>query len=107
MCVHAGEGFEEGAEGGYGWGIEPFRPANRPFKLSEKMMIPTKLLQTLTGNDEDRGQDPQDAEATASLIENLRQKPILWREWTDNESPLILGDDEGKKVVRSSFLWVV
>lgn len=90
-------GFEDGAEGGYGWGIESFRPANRPFKLSEKMMIPTKALQVLTGNDGEADRDPQDVRSEQSILDKLKSNPVPWREWTENETPIIT-EDEDKKV---------
>lgn len=87
-------GFEEGAEGGYGWGIEPFRPANRPFKLSEKMMIPTKSLMQLTGDDGVINRSPGDLEADEGLMKKLKSKISTWRSWTENESPIIEGQDQ-------------
>eukprot|EP00210_Caulerpa_lentillifera_P009009 g8599.t1 len=87
-------GFEEGAEGGYGWGIEPFRPANRPFKLSEKMMIPMKSLQQLTGDDGVINRSPEDLRADDELMESLKSKLSSWRSWTDNETPIIESQEQ-------------
>lgn len=64
------------------------------------MMITTKRLQILTGNEGDANQDPKDAASDASLIQQLQNTAVHWREWSDNESPLILGDEKRKVLSR-------
>lgn len=73
-----------------------FRPANRPIKLSDKMMIPSKSLQFLTGDDGQLNQGAEDIKREKELMKQLQNNGNLIREWTENETPLILNDEKRK-----------
>ncbi|GMH40648.1 hypothetical protein BSKO_08552 [Bryopsis sp. KO-2023] len=84
-------GFEEGAEGGAGWGIDAFRPAKRPYKLSEKMSIPQAALDKIIGND--RVAKMQGESSVEVLKEKLLIRANEYREWEENEKPIAYDKD--------------
>lgn len=84
-------GFEEGAEGGAGWGIDTFRPAKRPYKLSENMCIPQVALDRIIGND--RLSDLKAETSVAVIKDQLAITENEYRLWDDNENPIVYSDE--------------
>ena len=84
-------GFESTAEGGEGWGIEPFRPQRPLTKLSNKMFLSTSTLEALR-KDARGGIAPSPAAGSGSGseegsgVKESSLEPRSWtRAWTDQE----------------------
>lgn len=86
-------GLEEGAEGGVGWGIDTFRPAKRPYQLSEQMSIPQAALDKIIGNE--RLSNVKEESSVEVLKERLAIAVNEYRMWTENERPIAY-QEEGK-----------